>query len=111
MVRQSSPRQGDVWLFALDPTRGAEIQKTRPCLIVSPDAMNLGLKTVLVVPMTTGGFDAPFRLRLRFADRDALLLPDQMRAVDRSLAIKRLGKLDGTRLTELLGILREMFAQ
>lgn len=111
MVRPSSPRQGEVWLFALDPTRGAEIQKTRPCLIVSPDAMNLGLKTVLVVPMTTGGFDAPFRLRLGFAGKDGLLLPDQMRAVDRSRAIKRLGKVEGEALAKLLGILREMFGQ
>lgn len=103
------PRQGDVWLFALDPTRGAEIQKTRPCVIVSPDTLNAGLRTVLIVPMTTGGFDAPFRIRVRFDKRDALLLPDQMRAVDKSRAIKRLGAIDATAMAGLLTILREMF--
>lgn len=103
------PKQGDVWLFALDPTRGAEIQKTRPCVIVSPDTLNVGLRTVLIVPMTTGGFEAPFRIRVKFEKREGLLLPDQMRAVDKSRAIKRLGRIDATSMAGLLTILREMF--
>jgi mRNA interferase MazF len=109
MVKRGFPRQGEVWLFALDPTRGAEIQKTRPCVIVSPDVLNGRLKTVLVVPMTTGGFEAPFRPSLRFQGRDGLLLPDQMRAVDRTRGVKRLGRVDPSSLTALLAILREMF--
>lgn len=97
--------------MALDPTRGAEIQKTRPCIIVSPDSLNAGLRTVLVVPMTTGGFEAPFRLKVEFDGRTGLLLPDQMRAVDKARAIKRLGRIDHGTMTELLSVLREMFAE
>ena len=111
MVNRSFPRQGEVWLLALDPTRGAEIQKTRPCVIVSPDVLNARLKTVLVVPMTTGGFGAPFRVEVQFQERAGLLLPDQIRAVDRLRAIKRLGRIDPSTLTALLTILREMFDQ
>jgi len=103
--------QGDIWLCALDPTRGAEIQKTRPCLIVSPDPLNLGLKTMLVVPMTTGGFAAPFRVACVFQRRDALLLPDQLHAIDRTRVIKRLGRIDRDSLSQTLAILREMFVE
>lgn len=108
-MTRAVPRQSEVWLFVLDPTRGAEIQKTRPCVIVSPDALNLALRTVLVVPMTTGGFAAPFRVAVSFDGREGLLLPDQMRAVDRTRAIKRLGRIDKATMTQLLGVLREMF--
>lgn len=111
MVKRAFPRQGEVWLFALDPTRGAEIQKTRPCVIVSPNVLNARLKTVLVVPMTSGGFDAPFRPMVRFQGRDGLLLPDQMRAVDRSRSVKVLGRIDPSTLTALLSVMREMFEQ
>jgi mRNA interferase MazF len=111
MVKRTFPHQGEVWLFALDATRGAKIQKTRPCVIVSPDVLNARLKTVLVVPMTSGGFDAPFRPKIQFHGRDGLLLPDQMRAVDRMRGVKRLGRIDPSALSALLGILREMFDQ
>lgn len=111
MVKRAFPKQGEVWLFALDPTRGAEIQKTRPCVIVSPDVLNARLKTVIIVPMTSGGFEAPFRLEVCFKGRDGLLLPDQMRAVDRARGIKNLGRIEGSALSALLSILREMFGK
>ncbi len=111
MVKRPFPAQGEVWLCVLDPKRGAEIQKTRPCVVVSPDVLNSGLRTALVVPLTSGGFSAPFRVNVRFGGRDGLLVPDQMRAVDRLRLVKRLGRIDPAALTSVLGILREMFKQ
>jgi len=104
-------KRGDVWLAALDPTIGSEIQKTRPCLVVSPDDLNDHLRTVMIVPMTTGSRPAPFRVALRFKGKDGLLLTDQMRAVDRTRLISRLGKLDSDSLNRTLNVLRDVFAE
>lgn len=102
-------KQGEVWLAALDPTVGREIQKTRPCLIVSPDALNAGLATVIAAPLTTGSRPAPFRVAVRFAGKDGLILPDQLRTLDKARLVKRLGKVDAETLTAVLRILGEMF--
>ncbi len=83
----------DVYLIELDPAIGSEIKKTRPCVIVSPDEMNC-LKTVLIAPMTTKGFHAPSRVELEFQDKTGLILLDQLRSVDKSRLIKKLGTVD-----------------
>lgn len=103
-------RRFDVWLVALDPSVGREIQKTRPCVIVSPDEMNQHLGTVLAVPMTTGSRPALFRVEVTFQGKTGLLLPDQMRAIEKSRMIKRLGRLDSATAARLSAILQEMFA-
>jgi len=59
-------KRGEIWLINLDPTVGSEIRKTRPCVVVSPAEMNEHLRTVIVVPMTSRGFDAPFDPRSPF---------------------------------------------
>jgi len=107
---QDAPRRGEVWLAALDPTVGSEIQKTRPCLVVSPDELNPHLRTVIVCPMTTGSRPAPFRVAIRFQGTDGLVLPDQMRTLDRRRLVKRLGRADRSTLDAVLGVLRELFA-
>ncbi|MEI6269203.1 MAG: type II toxin-antitoxin system PemK/MazF family toxin [Methylococcaceae bacterium] len=83
----------DVYLIELDPAIGSEIKKTRPCVIVSPNEMNC-LKTVLIAPMTTKGFQAPSRVELQFQDNTGLILLDQLRSVDKSRLIKKLGTVD-----------------
>ena len=83
----------DVYLIELAPTIGSEIKKTRPCVIVSPNEMNC-LKTVLIAPMTTKGFYAPSRVELQFQDKTGLVLLDQLRAVDKSRLVKKLGTID-----------------
>ena len=83
----------DIYLIELDPTIGSEIKKTRPCVIVSPNEMNC-LKTVLIAPMTTKGFHAPSRVELQFQDKTGLILLDQLRSVDKSRLIKKLGTVD-----------------
>lgn len=103
-------KRGEVWLAALDPTIGREIQKTRPCVVVSPDEMNAHLRTAIVAPMTTGSRPAPFRVPVKFKGKDGLILPDQMRTLDKTRLVKRLGRVDATTLRALLGVLGEMFA-
>lgn len=110
MVTAPAMVRGEIWLAALDPTVGSEIQKTRPCVIVSPDELNAHLRTVIVAPMTTGSRPAPFRVPLRFKGKDGLILPDQMRTVDKGRLVKRLGRVDAATGATLFRILGQMFA-
>ncbi len=105
------PRRGDVLLVSLDPTVGKEIQKARPCLVISPDELNEHLTTFLVAPMTTGGHAYPFRLTCRFQGRRGFVVLDQIRAVDRSRVVRRLGRLSTRTVTGSLAVLREMFEE
>ena len=95
----------------LDPTVGSEIQKTRPCLIVSPDEMNSILRRVIVAPLTSGSYPAPFRMAVEFRGKRGLLLLDQIRTVDRQRCVKRLGTIDMLSLTAALTVLGAMFRQ
>ena len=103
-------KRGEIWLAALDPTVGSEIQKTRPCLVVSPDEMNDHLRTAIVAPLTTGSHPAPFRVAVTFKGTRGLVLPDQMRTIDRRRLIKRMGRIDAQTLRAVLEVLGEMFA-
>ena len=103
--------RGDVHLVRLDPTLGSEIQKTRPCVIVSPDELNTHLRTVIVAPMTTGGRAYPWRIRCRFQRRSGYVVLDQLRTVDRERLVKRLGALSNETMSEVLGTLQELFAE
>ncbi len=104
-------KRGEVWLAALDPTIGSEIQKTRPCIVISPDELNERLRTILVVPMTTGSRPAPFRVPVTFQGKQGLILPEQMRGVDRKRLVKPLGRLDEATLRLVLAVLAQLFAQ
>ena len=99
----------DVWLVDLNPTRGRQISKTRPCVVLSPDEMS-ALSTVLMAPMTTRGFDFPCRVSCRFKGKRGLILLDQMRAVDKSRLVKNLGTIGGNTPGKLCATLQEMFA-
>jgi mRNA interferase MazF len=105
------PRRGEVFLVALDPTRGREIRKTRPCAVVSPDELNAHLQTVIVAPLTTGGHRYPFRIPCRFQRRDGHIVLDQLRTVDGTRLVRRLGKLSTATLASTLRTLQEMFAE
>lgn len=97
-----------VWFVQLDPTPGREINKTRPCVIVSPDEMS-ALSTVIVAPMTTKGFDFPCRVSCTFQNEQGLILLDQMRAVDKVRLTKKLGSLSKETQEEICNCLQEMF--
>ncbi|SPA24889.1 PemK-like protein; toxin of a toxin-antitoxin system [Cupriavidus taiwanensis] len=101
--------RGDVWLVALDPTVGSEIEKTRPCVILSPPEMHDYLRTVTVAPMTTGSRPAPFRIPVTFQRKTGLILLDQLRTVDKSRLVKRAGGLSDRTVADTLRTLREVF--
>ena len=100
---------GDVWLAALDPTVGSEIQKTRPCVVVSPMEMNAHLRTVIVVPMTTGSRPAGFRVALTFQGKTGLMLLDQIRTLDKSRLVKKVGVIQKATLSKALRTLQDVF--
>src|SRR4051812_30452726 len=102
-------RRFDVYLINLDPTIGSEIQKRRPCLVISPDEMNRYIKTVIVAPMTSKGTTYPTRVACRFQRKQGQVVLDQIRTVDKTRLIKRLGRIDKQTQTEVLSILGEMF--
>ena len=100
----------DVFLVRLDPTEGREIRKTRPCLVISPDEMNHHIDTVIVAPMTTKGKSYPTRIPVRFRGKSGQIVLDQIRTVDKSRLVKRLGKIDETTRAQVLALLAELFA-
>ena len=100
----------DVFLINLDPTVGSEIQKTRPCLVISPDEMNRFIKTVIVAPMTTKGTSYPSRVSCKFQGKQGQVVLDQIRTVDKTRLVRRLGKVDKQTQAEVLSVLSEMFA-
>lgn len=103
-------KTGEVWLAQLDPTVGSEIQKTRPCVVVSPQEMNDHLKTVIVAPISTGSRPAGFRVALEFQDKQGLILLEQLRTLDRARLIKRLDKVGSPTLRATLSALQALFA-
>jgi mRNA interferase MazF len=103
--------RGEVWLVALDPTLGSEIQKTRPCVVVSPPELHDHLRTVIVAPMTTKSRPAPFRVPVTFDRRKGLILLDQIRTVDKVRLVKRAGAIAERTLADTLHTLQEVFAE
>ncbi|MCA6517393.1 MAG: type II toxin-antitoxin system PemK/MazF family toxin [Pseudanabaena sp.] len=101
----------DVFLVNLDPTIGNEIQKTRPCVIVSPDEMNRNISTVIIAPMTTKGREYPTRVICQFQNKDGQIVLDQIRTVDKSRLVKKIGQISQDEQREVLNILAEMFAE
>lgn len=108
------PRRGitrfEIYLINLDPTTGSEIRKTRPCVVISPDEMNRHLKTAIIAPLTSTRRHYPSRIDLSFQGRKGQVVLDQIRAVDQSRLIKRLGTLSESRARSLTSTLTEMFA-
>ncbi len=100
----------EVYLVNLDPTIGSEIQKSRPCLVVSPNEMNHHLKTVIVAPMTTQGKAYPTRVPCGFKGKRGYVVLDQVRTVDQSRLVRRLGVLDAKTTSEVLAVLQRLFA-
>ncbi len=99
----------DVYLVALDPAEGHEIKKTRPCVVISPDEMNRHIGTVIIAPMTTKGRSYPSRVDCTFQGRQGQVVLDQVRTVDKTRLVKRLGKLPSVTSNRVLEVLAEMF--
>ncbi len=103
-------KTGEIWLACLDPTVGSEIQKTRPCVLVSPAEMHDYLRTVIVAPMTTGSRPAAFRIPISFQGKSGLILLDQIRTLDKTRLIKRVGAVHPATLDKTLRTLQVVFA-
>jgi len=102
-------KRGEIWLVNLDPTKGSEIKKTRPCVVVSPPELNQNLRTVMVAPLTSKGFAAPFRVPVTHAGTKGLIVLDQLRSVDKQRLVKKSGQLSGKTLGTVLKTLQELF--
>jgi mRNA interferase MazF len=100
----------DVYLVTLDPTVGSEIQKTRPCLVISPDEMHQHIRTVIIAPMTTRGRPYPTRVACKFKGKVGQVVLDRIRTVDRERLVRRLGRLDRKTCDAVLRLLGELFA-
>jgi mRNA interferase MazF len=105
--------RGEVWLIEmdeLDPTVGSEIQKTRPCMVISPPELHDHLRTVIVAPMTTKSRPAPYRVSVVFSQKKGLVLLDQIRTIDKTRLVKKLGAVPASTLSVTLRTLQEVFA-
>ncbi len=103
-------RRGYVYLVSLDPTIGQEIQKTRPCVVLSPDELNAHMSTCIIAPMTTASHAYPFRVACEFQGKAGYVVLDQIRTVDRARLVRKLGRLSSAALEKSLRVLGEMFA-
>ena len=100
----------DVYLVNLDPTVGSEIQKTRPCLVISPDEMNRNIRTVIIAPMTSVQKEYPTRVPCTFQKKKGHIVLDQLRTIDKTRLIKKLGTIDSKDQLEVISILQRLFA-
>ena len=110
MVAAAQLATGEVWLAQLDPTLGSEIQKTRPCVLISPPEMHNHLRTVIVAPMMTGSRPAAFRVPITFKGKTGLILLDQIRTLDKVRLVRREGAVHNATLRRTLAVLQTMFA-
>ncbi len=104
-------KRGDIWLVNLDPTVGSEIKKTLPCVLVSPSELHEHLRTVIVAPMTSKGFAAPFRVPVTHGGKKGLIVLDQIRTIDKVRLVRKLGAVSAKTLTAALATLQEVFTE
>jgi mRNA interferase MazF len=100
-----------ICLVNLDPTIGHEIKKTRPCVVISPDEMNQHIATIIIAPMTTKSHAYPTRVPLTFQGKSGWVVLDQIRTIDKSRIIRKLGKLNSNKITEVKNILNQMLVE
>jgi mRNA interferase MazF len=101
-------KQYEVYLIALDPTIGHEIKKTRPCIIISPNEMNDHIGTVIIAPMTTKSHDYPSRISIKFMRKNGWIMIDQIRCIDKSRLVKKIGVIDNSEILRIKSTIKEM---
>lgn len=101
-------KQYDIYLVNLDPTIGSEIQKTRPCLIISPDEMNRNIQTIIIAPMTTKSHNYPTRVKVTFEKKTGWIVLDQIRALDMRRLVKNLGRVSDDTIIKIKAVIKEM---
>lgn len=101
--------QYEIVLVNLDPTIGSEIQKTRPCVILSPNEINHNLQTLVIAPMTTTSRKYPTRVEVKHDEKKGWIAIDQIRTIDKTRVIKTLGKLNRKEIRQLKSVIKETF--
>ena len=101
--------QYQIFLVNLDPTIGSEIRKTRPCVVISPDEMNIHLRTVVIAPLTTSSKNYPTRIKIKHNKREGQVVIDQIRTIDKKRIVRKLGELSNKEIREIKAIIRETF--
>lgn len=101
-------KQYDIYIVNLDPTIGSEIKKTRPCVVLSPNEMNSGLRTVQIAPMTTSPRDYPWRVSIVFKKKSGFIALDQIRTIDKQRLVKRIGTVQHDTVDKVKETLHEM---
>ena len=99
----------EIYIVSLDPTKGSEIKKTRPCVVVSPNEINHNIKTVIIAPMTTSGKSYPTRVPVEFQGKKGMIVLDQIRTIDKSRLLKKVGKVKKNTAEKTAAVLQEMF--
>jgi len=103
--------QYDIMLVNLDPTMGSEINKTRPCLVISPDEINRQLKTLIIAPITSTSKSYPTRIYTKSLSIPGWIVLDQIRTIDQSRILKKLGQLNSEEVQECKAIIEEMLVK
>lgn len=101
--------QYSIVLVNLDPTVGSEIQKTRSCVIISPDEMNRFLRTIVIAPMTSQTKDYPTRIKIKQNNKDGCIVIDQIRTIDKQRIIKVFDKLSEKEIEKIKLVIKETF--
>ena len=102
-------KQYEIVLVNLNPTKGSEINKTRPCVIISPNEMNMHLRTIIIAPMTTSSKNYPTRVEIKHNEKKGWIVIDQIRTIDRERIIKILGEAEKSEIKEIKSVIKEMF--
>jgi mRNA interferase MazF len=101
-------KQYEVVLVNLDPTQGGEMKKTRPCVVISPNEMNRYLRTIIIAPLTTQSRDYPTRVEMLVQGKNAWMVLDQIRTIDRNRVIKKLGLISKEEVQMCKKVIRQM---
>jgi mRNA interferase MazF len=102
-------KQYNIVLVNLDPTLGSEIQKTRPCVIISPNEINDNLKTVVIAPMTSTSRKYPTRVKVKHNNQEGWVVLEQIRTIDKIRIVKKFGSLSDKEINECKRVIRETF--
>ncbi|MFM6946035.1 MAG: type II toxin-antitoxin system PemK/MazF family toxin [Flavobacteriales bacterium] len=105
------PKQYEIILANLDPTIGSEIKKTRPCIVISPDVINQPLNTLIIAPITTTSKSYPTRIHSKSLSIPGWIVLDQIRTIDQSRVLKKLGQLNSEEVQKCKAIIEEMLVK
>ena len=100
--------QYDIYWIDLDPTKGSEIQKTRPCVIISPNEMNYNINTIIIAPLTSKSRNYPTRVKVELDGQEGWIILDQIRCIDKSRLVKIIGTLNQDTIIEVKNIIKQM---